>query len=205
MKLRALTLSKKIVYFGLEEAPVSINERQTILCNQPMSPILLSDTIARVSDDKVVAEFDFVCNKEDCRFVGYVVYIDGFYIWNPKTGSLTPIRNTSEYRFIENLNAYRVRELNELRSSIRFKCKYRLFRLKKIMHSDGANLYIEIKGSFGPVPITETDMCTGIGSDRKELQFGKYLEDGVVVLHDYHPMVKLRDGTFREVESKDYE
>lgn len=205
MILRAQTLKNKTVYFGVEDAPVCINNRQTILCNKPNSPILLTNTIARGTDDKELFEFDFVCSKGDCKFIGYVVYTDGFYIWEPKTEKLTPIRDTSGYTFIENTRAYRIEEINNMRSAIRFNTNGKLFRLSRIMHADAQNIYIELKGCSGPVNIESVKMCTGVGEGRKELSYGEFLKDGVIELHQYHPMVKLVDGSYRELESEDYE
>jgi hypothetical protein len=204
MILRAQTLQNKTVYFGVEDAPVCINNKQTILCNKPNSPILLTKTIARGTDSKELFEFDFVCSKGDCKFLGYVVYTDGFYIWNPKSQQLTPIRDASGFTFVENTRAYRVDDINAMRSSIRFSSGDRLFRLSRIMYSDRENVYIELKGCSGPVAINSIKMCTGVGADRKELSFDQYLPDGVIKLNNYHPMVKLADGTFRELESEDY-
>jgi hypothetical protein len=206
MILRAQTLKNKTVYFGVEDAPVCINDKQTILCNKQNSPILLSKTIARGVESREFFEFDFVCNRADSKFLGYVVYTDGFYIWNPKdSDNLIPIRSTDNYTFLENIRGYRIEELSRLRSCIRFKGNDRLFRLNRIMYSSRENIYIELKGCSGPVPITSIKMCTGIGVERKELAFGEYLKDGIIELHDFHPMVKLCDGTYRELESEDYE
>lgn len=205
MILRAQTLNGKTVYFGVEDAPVCINNRQTILCNVPNSPILLTSTISRGTPDKKVFEFDFVCTKQECKFLGYVVYIDGFYIWDPKTKETTPIRDTSNLTFIENTRAYRLEDLNAIRSSIRFGTNGKLFRLSRIMHSDAEHIYIELKSYAGPVKISSVSMCTGVGTGRKELTFGQYLQDGVIVLNQYHPMVQLANGSFRELESGDYE
>lgn len=205
MILRAQTLQNKTVYFGVEDAPVCINNRQTILCNKPNSPILLTKTIVRGVFPKEFFEFDFVCRKSDTKFIGYVVYTDGFYIWSPKTQELTPIRDTSDLLFVENTRTYRIDEINALRSSIRFSTGDRLFRLSRIMYSDRKNVYVELKGSTGPVDINSIKMCTGVGKGRNELSYGQYLKDGVIELHDYHPMVLLADGTYRELESEDYE
>lgn len=204
MILRAQTTSGKLIYFGLEDAPVCINDKQSILCNRPNSPIILSQTIARGLDDKSMFEYDFVMSVTG-SFVGFVVYRDGFYVWNGKTNILTTIRNTDNYKFVQNTPHYKTHEASKLASAIRFSNGSRLFRLNRIMYSDKENIYVELKGCTGPVNLTTMRLCTGVGNNRNELAFGDFLEDGEVVLHNYHPMVKLADGTFRELESKDYE
>jgi hypothetical protein len=132
------------------------------------------------------------------------VYTDGFYIWNPKSEEMSPIRDTSNVVFIENTRAYNVDKISAIRKSIRFSNGNRLFRLNRIMYSDKDNLYVELKGSTGPAPIKSIKICTGIGEGRNELSFGQFLSDGVLELHDYHPMVALADGSYREVEREDY-
>lgn len=205
MILRALTLDNETVYFTVTDAPVCINSKHTILCNKHNSPIIVSKTIARGPLEADLFEFDFVVDKETSKFIGYVVYTDGFYIWNPHNQEMTPIRDTSRYKFLDNTRAYRTDELNAIRSSIRFKGNDRLFRLNRIMYSDGEFVFVELKGCTGPIKLSRVMLCTGVGEDRNEMQFGQHLNDGVIELHEYHPMVKLYKGGYRKLEVKDYE
>lgn len=204
MILRAQTVKNKMIYFGVESAPVCINDRQAVLCNMPNSPILLSKTISRGTDDKELFEFDFVVRKFDSKFVGYVIYIDGFYIWDPKTNAKMRIKDKSFYTFYENAVSYNIDELSELRSPIRFSNGKRRFDLSRIMYSDRESLYVELKGCTGPVNISSVRMGTGAGTRRKELMYGDYLPDGVVEMHNLQPMVKLANGDYRDVEAEDY-
>lgn len=204
MILRAQTLNNEMVYFGVEDAPVCLNNRQSILCNRPNSPIINTRTIARGTEDKLMFEFDFVCRKDNNTLIGYVVYTDGFYIYEHNTGKLIPIRDTSNISFVNNEKLYKFDEISNVRTDIRFSNGNRKFRLNRIMYSDRESLYIELKGYTGPVPIESVHMCTGVGEDRKELFYGQYLRDGVVSLHEYHPMVRLANGEYRELEVSDY-
>ncbi len=204
MILRAQTVKNKMTYFGVKDAPVCINDRQSVLCNVPKSPILLTKTIARGTENKELFEFDFVVRKFDSKFVGYVIYIDGFYIWDPKTNAKMRIRDSSLYSFYENTVSYRIDDLVRLRTPIRFSNGKRRFDLSRIMYSDREKLYIELKGSTGPVDISSVRMGTGAGSGRKELVYGDYLSDGVIMMHNLQPMVKLANGEYRELEAEDY-
>lgn len=204
MKLRGLSLQNKPIIFGVEDAPAIINDKMTILSNREMSPIIQSRTIMRGMDDESFFESDYVFDGDTHKLLGLVVYIDGFYIWNINTGELTPIRESMSLSYESSLNGYMLGKLNEIRSSIRFSCKGHLFRLNRIIFAQDKKLYIGVKSSTSIVDLDSIKFCTGNTDSKDILYFGQVLEDGIIELNDYHPMVKKYDNTYRELENDDY-
>ena len=203
MRFRAVTHDYKLVYFGVEDAPVALNDKSSILVNRKNSPMIFSKSIMRGTDDGVF-ESDFVTRKEDMALVGFVIYRDGFYVWDYKRDNYIPLRDTSKFIFTENTRLYRIDDINSMRIPIRFIGAGRTFRLNRIMFSKNNMLFIEVKNSRGGVNIDEVRLCTGLEYRHSELYFGQPVSDGTIVLHDYHPMVHTINGEYREVEDADY-
>lgn len=203
MRFRAVTHDYKLVYFGVEDAPVAINDKSSILVNRKNSPMILSKSIVRGTDDGIF-ESDFVTWEDNMTLVGFVVYRDGFYVWDYKRDNLIPLRDRSKFVFTENTRLYRIDDINKMKSPIKFYGGNRVFRLNRIMYSKDNNLFVEVRNCKGGVNINEVKLCTGLEFDHTELYYGQHIGDGVVEFHNYHPMIKTLSGEYREVEDTDY-
>lgn len=204
MKLRGITTKHKPVLFSIEDIPVSINTKLLATIGKENSPLIIQNSVMRGTDDGLFFESDFVSRKEDLKFVGYVIYRDGFYIWYPKTDTYEPLRNVDKYVFTENLQMHRVKDIQDRKSTIRFMASNRLFAFERVMYGKGQELFIDLKESMKPIYFDDIKMCTGCIKDSYELVFGQTVSDGVIELHDFHPMVRKYNGEFRELEESDY-
>lgn len=205
MKLRGITLNREVLYFDMSDVPVILNDNVIVLARRENSPMLLAQSIARGTDDCELFETDFVFKDGQHGIVGFVVYIDGFYIWSSQEGTLIPLRDTTGYRFIPNTQMHRVQEMSKIRSKMRFGCGGRRFGIDRIIYYKNNELFITIKPSGTMIRLDSIGCCTGINTDKLELMFGQVIPTGRVVLEDYHPMLELHDGTVRELEESDYD
>lgn len=205
MKLRGLTLDRNVVCFNLSDVPVIINDSMLVLAKRKNSPILLSQSIARGSDDGKFFETDFVMSDSRHGVVGFVVYKDGFYIWDSQENILIPLRNTDGLRFIPNTQMHRVKEMEPFRSKIRFGSEGRRFGIDRIIYYSGSEIFITIKPSGPPIYMSSLKYGTGINVENKELLFGQVVDAGIIVMHDNHPMLKVSGGEIRELEVSDYD
>lgn len=205
MKLRGISNDRKPVYFDIKDVPVLLNDSTVVLTKRFNSPQIIAKSIMRGTDDNLLFESDFVMSITDRRLVGFVVYDDGFYIWDTMNDTLIPLRSVKDYVFVPNTQMYRLTDISGYRSRIRFKCGKRSFDIKRIIYSKGDELFITIMPSGSPIYISDTNFGTGIYVKNIEVGYGQYVKYGTVVLHDYHPMLKLFDGTYKELEEEDYE
>lgn len=204
MRLRALTLNREMVYFDIKDVPILINDTMFILASKENSPILLCKSITRGLDNLDIFETDFVMSIDDKKVLGFIVYSDGFYIWHTN-GTLEPLRDIKKYEFYPNEQMYLVREMESSRSRIRFGVGTRRFGIDRIIYYDGDEIYISIKQSGPSINRNSVNYGTGVNTDVKELLYGQVLNNGEVVMNNYHPMLKLKDGTIRELEVSDYD
>lgn len=205
MRLRALDLMKKPVHFSVQDVPTLLNPNIVILAKREGSPLLDVKTIMRGSDDGLFYESDFVISKEHKGVIGFVVYTDGFYIWDDKADTLTPIRDTGTYTFVENTQMYLLDEINAKRGRIKFGYRDRRFGLEKIIYFKDNELYISLKTTGYPVYLDHIKYGTGLVIDETEVCYGDVCNRGVVCLHQYHPMIKTYNGRFVELEEDDYD
>lgn len=205
MKLRALTIGRDVVTFSVADVPVAINDTMIVLARKKNSPILLTQSVARGVDSGEFYETDFVLSDDRHGVLGFVVYKDGFYIWDSQEDILIPLRNTDGLRFIPNTQMHRVREMEKYRSKIRFGSGGRRFSMDRIIYYKGDEVFITVKPSGPPINLSSLKYGTGINSDNRELLFGQVIEAGKIVMHDYHPMLQLPGGKLRELEVSDYD
>lgn len=205
MRLRALTLDRNIFEFSLSDVPVAINDTMLILANRNNSPILIAQSVVRGSDDGELFETDFVLSDSRHGVLGFVVYSDGFYIWDSQENIMIPLRNTDGLKFIPNTQMHRLKEMGKYRSKIRFGSDYRRFGIDRIVYFKEDELYITIKPSGPPISISSLKFGTGVISGNRELLYGQVTETGKIVMKNYHPMLKLPGGKVRELEVSDYE
>ena len=116
MILRAVSLKDEFVYFHLTDIPVSINDKQLVLVKYENSPILKSFTVARGLDDKSIFEFDFVVEKKTNKFIGFIVYRDGFYAWNSARNTLIPLWELDDFDVYSNSKSYLLSDIMSVRS-----------------------------------------------------------------------------------------
>lgn len=199
MILRAVNLKDEFVYFQLTDIPVSINDKQTILVCRENSPILKSFTIARGLDDKSLFEFDFVVERETNKFIGFIVYVDGFYAWNTVGNKLIPLWELDNFDIYQNSKSYLLSDIMNVRSPIQFNSNGKTYNLKRIMYGDKNKINVTIKIKGNSIATDSVSLCTGIKRENTELAFGDKINDGIVTLHNYHPMLNV-NGTFKELE-----
>lgn len=206
MRLRGLTPTKKSVYFNISDVPICINDSMTILAKQKKSSQILTKSIMRGTDDGLFYESDFVMSKDKNGCVGFIVYIDGFYIWDANNNKLTPLRSTEGYSFVSNTQMYRIDEINKVRGKLRFKCGKVAFGIDRIIYYKDEEMFITVKSIGQPIITEEINFGTGIYIDGNiELSYGQIVNDGMVVMKKYHPMLQLANGEYRELEDSDYD
>ena len=200
MRLRGLTLEKDIVYFEVQDVPILLNDKMIALFRRPGSPIIMEQSISRGPDDGEFYETDFVFAEGRTGVVGYVVYTDGFYVWCPDDDSLMPIRSTEGLRFVPNTQMYRLRDMEDKRSRIRFGYERRRFAIERIIYYKDNELYITVRPSGSPIIISGIKVGSGVCRDGLELLYDEVLDIGKVVMHEYRPALQLPDGTIKELE-----
>lgn len=205
MKLRGLTLNRKVVFFSVDDVPVCINDSMTILARKPNSPLIITKTIVRGDDNGDFFESDFVMGGDKAGFTGFVIYTDGFYIWHVAEDKLEPLRSTDRYAFVQNTQMYRLDEINKRRSKIRFRCNRYSFDISKIIYYKNSEMFITVRPSGTPIILGQINFGTGIFVGNAEIHYGQVLNDGIVVMNDYHPMLQMTDGNCRELEDSDYD
>lgn len=202
MIFRAITVENKPFYFNITDGPISINDKYTILIRRPGTPLLYSKSIMRGVKSKEFFESDFVLDR-NTKFIGYVIYKDGFYLYNAKTNLCDRIIDSSKYIFAANIMQYKIGDIAEERSPINFVHAGRQFKFNRIMYADDNELYIDLKPTRRPALLEEIQICTGQDCDGVEYYFGESLKDGVVELHNNQPMVRLFNNTYRELKRGD--
>ena len=205
MRLRGLTPSRKAVQFSIDDVPVCINDSMTILARKPGSPLIITKSIVRGDDNGTFYESDFVMGGERASFIGFVVYIDGFYIWHVLEDKFIPLRSTDGYTFVANTQMYRLDDINKRRGKLRFKCNKYSFDINKIIYFRDSEMFITVKPTGAPIILGQINFGTGIFVENIEIHYGQVLNDGIVVMKDFHPMLKLTDGEYRELEDSDYD
>lgn len=205
MRLRAITRQKEKYYFEIKDCPVYLNDKIVALMNKPNSPLLLANSIARGLDDDDIFEFDYVLSKDTHKFLGYVIYTTEFCVYNMQTKIITPMCELDEYTVLSNTVLSDVELLDKVRSPLRFKCDENNFGFRRIIYFHENHLYTDIRRLNNFVDMNKIQFLTGLKKGKKELPYGKKVDGGEVVLNNFRPMVKLYDGTFRELEVKDYE
>lgn len=199
MHLRAVSVSGDFVYFSITDCPVIINERAVILLNRPNSPILQLRSIARGTDDDKMFEGDFVL---DCQYnvVGYVVYNKGFKVSTPK-GELIPFKE--DFKVLFNATTQLSNEVKSNKSMLTFVFEDTSFTLHSIVTCDRDVGYLFSK-NLKSIDLSNVKFATGFKFNGRDLCYGDVMEDGVIVLHELHPMVKTQSG-FRELRSDEYD
>ena len=205
MRIRGTTKTGEKYYFSMSDCPICINDRVVALVAKRNSPLLLLNTIVRGMDDEDIFEYDYVSCAKTKRFKGYVVYIDGFYSFNPKTKECVPLHEIEDFIILPNTTRTCVTELEEVRSPIKFMSNGDVFNFKRCVYFDKDIIFTDLTKLTKSANRNSISFLTGLEKGGKVLPFDKMVADGVIVLHNYRPMVKLHNGDYREVCDDDYE
>lgn len=200
MKLRGITANREIIYFDIGDGPVNIGRGTTILTAKFGSPRIQTQSIVRCPDDMLFAESDFVSAKDGLNFLGYVVYVGGFCIWDPrKEDSITPIRNTADLVFTPNERLYRIDEIGRMSNKKSLSANGKNFKFDRIVYAKEGYLYKEVRYPISAIRVEDIRWGTGVFIDNKELYYGQLYEDGVVSMLDYHPMIRRFNNSYVEI------
>lgn len=205
MRIRGTTKTGEKYCFSMSDCPVCINDRVVALVAKSNSPLLLLNSIVRGLDDKDIFEYDYVSCSKTRKFIGYVVYIDGFYAFNPKTKECTPLGELEDFIVLPNNTRTCMTELEELRSPIRLISNGDVFSFKRCIYYDNDVIYTDLAKLTKLANRNSISFLTGLEKGGKVLPFDKMVSDGVVTLNNYRPMVRLHNGDYREVCDEDYE
>lgn len=204
MRMRGTTKTGEKYYFSMSDCPVCINDRVVALVARSNSPLLLLSSIVRGLDDEDVFEYDYVSDRRTKRFIGHVVYIDGFYVFNPKTKECIPMWELEEFDVHSNNPKATIPYIEEIRYSIKFISNGNVFDFRRCVYFSGDSIFTDLSKLTRAANRNDISFLTGLNDNGKFLPFDKMVSDGIVTLHDYRPMVKLHNGEYREVCDEDY-
>lgn len=200
MRLRGISTLNKFVYFGIEDGPVSINDKQTILMNRKDSPIIITKSIVRGTDDEKCFESDFIINRIGMMMVGFVVYTTRFCLWDIKREIITPLSELPRVYNTDNNTMYRMSDIMSKCSSLQFHYGSGCFRIKRVMYATKDNLWIDLKSTEG-IPIDSISYCTGMTDENGEnIYFGQEYKGGIVELYGKDSVVRYPDGSHKILE-----
>lgn len=134
MKLFARTKNNKFIEIHPTDCPVRINDEDMILSRRENSDICYDGSICRVSDDGKLTEYSYILSRS-FRFLGFVVYRNGFVGYDDRVGIYFPL--DSEYRYTENQNVDKIRKLRVVADPIVFQSEKGDFLIKDILGSVG--------------------------------------------------------------------
>ena len=206
MKLRGLTLKQEFYDFEITDCPVYINSSMVALVNKPNSPLLQAKSIVRGEEEFGLFESDMVLEKETSRFVGYLVYIAGFKIYNPLLKEYIDLNefNIGDYNYVGNNQISKILEIVSVRDYIKFKSGNVSFRINNLILIRSDKLLITNK-SVGLLNVKDIKFSTGLLFNGEDICFGDILTDGYVVLHNCRPMVRTFSNTYRDLQEGEYD
>ena len=200
MRLRGISTQNQFVYFGIEDGPVSINDKQTILMNRKDSPIIITKSIMRGTDSESLFESDFIINKINMLMIGYVVYTSRFCVWDIKREIVVPLSELPPYFNTGNKTMHRISDVIEKGSSLQFYGDGSFFRIKRVMYAEPDRIWVNLKTNEG-LPISHVSYCSGyIDENGNNLYFGQEYKGGIVTLRDTDTVVEYPDRTYKILE-----
>lgn len=132
MKLYARTKSNKFIEIFPTDCPVRINDEDMILSRREESDLCYDGSICRVSDDEKIIEYSYILSNS-FKFLGFVVYKDGFVGYDDSFGNYFPLREG--LRYITNENIDKIRKLHLVSDPIVFQSAKGDIYLKEILGS----------------------------------------------------------------------
>ena len=204
MRFRGITLHGKPYEFSIKDCPTQLNDKMTALSNKPGAPLLYTRSLSRVSDDLVVREYDMVYETSTKRFIGFVIYRNGFCVLVKKTGEVIPISELEDFSLCGNESVSIMTELSRSSQTIRWKSghdTFSIYDMLKIIDNCVFCCTLLTK----PIDINSALLCTGLTKGGVHICFGDIMSDGIVELHHYKPMVRTSAGEYREFMEGEYD
>ena len=164
MKLFARTKNNKFIEVHPGDCPVRVNEEDMILSRIENSDICYDGSISRVSDDGTLIEFSYILSK-NYRFLGFLVYKDGFVGYDDRVNIYFPLE--PDFKYVTNENISKIRKLRAVADPIVFQSEKGDFLLKEILGSYGDTLLLHSRVGMVEVDIN-TIKFNGGNSDAKE-------------------------------------
>ena len=199
MRLRALDRKGVAHVIELSDIPVHFSNNDILLLNRPGTPLLRADTLARGLDDKDIFEYDIVKDKDTGKFLGYVIYIDKFYLCMSDTGELIQLTDESNYKYITCHKLPKKEAVWKKRVPIMLVCENRTFALKRMMFSKDDKVVIYMKKGRKN-PSIDSVKFYALELNGTSYGYGDKLGKGTIVLHNFKPMLKTNIGSYVEIE-----
>lgn len=198
MRFRGITLKGEPFEFTLADCPVQLNDKMIALSNRPESPLIHSQSLARMDDDGALAEFDIAYDSSNYKVLGFILYRNEFGVYNHKTDTFTRLRDLEcDYGIIRNKNINYVNLINGKMQSIRWRIGDMAFSVYEMLKVVNGYIYCHTKLTR-PLDASAARLCTGLKKDKKDICYGDILSDGMVVLHNYRPMIKVSENEYRD-------
>lgn len=200
MRFRGVTLDGEFYEFTLTDCPIQLNDKMMALSNKPKSPLLLSKSLARMTDEGDLAEFDIVYDSSSYKALGFIVYRNEFGIYDHRTDTFTRLRDVNtEFGVLKNRITNYIGSLKGKMQQIRWKSGNVVFSVYEMLRIVNGSIHVTTKLTK-PIDASSIRLCTGLRKDKMDLCYGDILHDGIIVLHDYHPMIKIGENEFRDFE-----
>ncbi len=180
LRLRAITRAGEPYLFEPADVPVCIWEDAFILARRPGSPILRTDSVVRVMDDRDVGEGDIVQIDHQEYTVGY---FQGFY-YEGIDGSRTSSNLVSQCRVFS--------VGTRSRSRIQFKSSKCAFQMLAFMGWYGNKIIT----AHDPAPFVpeELQMSVGLGYLGQKLYYGDLVDGKPVLMWHGRPCILTDEG-----------
>lgn len=198
MRFRGITLTGEPYEFVLADCPIQLNDKMIALSNKPESPLLHSQSLARMDDEGTLAEFDLVYDSSNYKVLGFILYRNEFGVYDHKNDMFTRLRDLNcDYGIMRNKNINYVNLINGKMQSIQWRIGDVTFSVYEMLKVLNGYVYCFTKFTR-PLDITAARLCTGLKKDKKNICYGDILSGGIVTLHNYRPMIKVSDDVYRD-------
>lgn len=150
MKLLAKTKTNKFIEIHPTDCPVRINDDDMILSRIEGSDICYDGSICRMSDDGKLTEYSYILSKS-FRFLGFLVYKDGFVGYDDRVGIYFPLEK--DFRYTLNENVEKIRKLRNMSDPILFQSEKGDFQLREILGYIGDTVLLHRRDGMVEVDI----------------------------------------------------
>lgn len=139
MKILGTNCRNETVEILITDCPVRINKDYLILAKCKNSLMIHNCSVRRADDDNT-EEFSYVFD-ETCQFCGFVIYKNGFKIYNPYTKEISEISEKNS--FMKNTNIKKMEQLSKLSDTILITVGADTFEFKQMIgyHGDDYLIY----------------------------------------------------------------
>jgi hypothetical protein len=150
MTILGLTLLNNVVEIPITSCPVRINNDYVVRKRMPGSELIYHKSIHRKDGD--IEEYSYVFNSE-YKFIGYVVYHDGFKLYKPKEDEFVEIPEKVGY--MPNKNIKQMTLLSEKSDPIEFSIHEEKFLFKYIVGCDDYSYLVFGKNGIRSIEIKD--------------------------------------------------